>query len=104
MMMAMNETHAAEPARKPRTVAIIRIISRSVRRGAVLHVNPRFTRATAHFAGSFCGRRSPREPDRIHRHPRANLPLAHQLLIARRQAVENVLMLRNSIVQRFATR
>src|SRR2546421_9292384 len=36
MMMAMNETHAAEPARKPRTVAIIRIISRSVRRGAVL--------------------------------------------------------------------
>src|ERR1700736_709770 len=104
-MMKTGDAHA-EPKSgiKSRAVAVVRIVGGAVRRIAILDVNPGLGGAAAHFAGRFLLRRTPRQPDRTRGHARANLSLAHQRLVPRRKAIENVRVLRNSILEGFAAR
>src|SRR6266404_1640142 len=94
---------AAKTAAKSRTVTVVRIVSRAIRRVSIFHVNPGFGRTAAHFADGFLVGRAPGEPDRIRRHPGANLPLSHQRLVAWRKRIENIGVLGNPGLHRLAT-
>src|SRR5207237_4129875 len=93
----------SKAAIKSRTVAVVRIVSRAIRRVSIFHVNPGLARMASHFADGLLLRRTPGEPDRIRRHPRANLPLSHQRLVAWRKRIENIRVLGNPVLQRLAT-
>src|SRR5205085_10640513 len=105
MMMVMGKSDSAiETSAKSRTVAVVRIIGRDIRRAAVFHINPGLSGLAAHFAGCLLCGRAPREPNRVHRHAGTDLPLPNQRLIARRKRVEHVLMFGDPILRRFAAR
>src|SRR5436190_1780353 len=93
MMMPSHETDADESETIPiRTIVRTRIIGIS----RVIYVNPRFGWTTAHIADNFPIGRTPGQPDRVERHPGANLPLAYHRLILARKTLVNFRMFRNA--------
>src|SRR5438067_10330055 len=100
MTMKTRRTETAVESRAKATpVTVVRIISRTVRSVSIFHVNPGLGRLAAHFSVGFLLRRSPRQPDRVYRHPGADLTLTNQGLIGGRERIEHVLMFGNSVFQ-----
>ena len=96
MMMVMCPEHRDASKPVPIAIAVGAIgIPVAIRSRGVGYVNPCFGRPAAHVAHHFLFRRTPRQPNRVFRHPGPNLSLAHQSLIARRESLINFRMIRN---------
>src|SRR6476620_10558753 len=71
----------------------IRVRSAVAGRCFIAQIDPRFSSATVHAVRNLLIRCAPGQPHRVHGHPRANLSLADECLVSRREALIHLRML-----------